>query len=92
MEEWRLQREQMQQLSRRHVVLHHNTWSSSYIPAHAVPGLKKGERMDRSKMIKMQAKLMHAVADRGEREAGGVEQAHGWKLTADRSQQRRRRQ
>ena len=62
----------MRQLSRRHAVLHHNKWSSSYIPAHAVPGLKQGERMDRSKMTKMQAKLMHAVADLGEREASGL--------------------
>ena len=90
MDEWQLEREQMRQLSRRHAVLHHNKWSSSYIPAYAVPGLKQGERMDRSKMTKMQAKLMHAVADLGEREASGLEQAHGWRLTAERSQQRAR--
>lgn len=90
MEEWRLECEQVQQLSQRHAVLHHNKWSSSYIPARGVSGMANGERMDRSKLSKLQAKLMHAVADRGEREAGGREQAHGWKLTADRSQQRAR--
>ena len=76
MEEWRLECEQVQQLSQRHAVLHHNKWSSSYIPARGVSGMANGERMDRSKLSKLQAKLMHAVADRGERGEARKAQTH----------------
>ncbi len=90
MAEWRLERKQMAQLSARHAVLHHSKWSSSYKPAHTVAGMRQGEHMDRSKLIKMQAQLLHAVSDHAEREENGREQAHSWKLTAGRAEQRKR--
>lgn len=88
--DWRSERERMAQIAERHVVLRHDKWASSYIPATAVPDLVKGKRITPKHQVEMQAKIMHAVTDHAEREASGREQTHGWKLTADKDQQRAR--
>jgi hypothetical protein len=90
MADWRTTRRNREQMSQRHAVLRHSKWASSYIPSHEVPGLAQGEPMDRAKLTKLQANVLHAVTDHAERAAGGREQAHGWTVMTDRAEQHER--